>query len=73
MCRLLNLVCIRDLVPERTFRFLMRFQATVLLPGNPPPFLVFDIEEEPNQEDRAMADNDIIYIANDRARNIGTM
>ncbi|KAI5412838.1 hypothetical protein KIW84_057459 [Lathyrus oleraceus] len=70
MRRLLNPVYRGDPEPERTFRLLRRFQATGHLPGSLPSFLIFDLEEEPAQADIVMADNNIIGIANDRARNI---
>ncbi|KAI5395920.1 hypothetical protein KIW84_062204 [Lathyrus oleraceus] len=70
MRRLLNPVYIGDLKTERTLRLLRRFQATGHLQGSPPPFLVFDLEEEPGQEDGVMLDNDITGISNDQARHI---
>ncbi|KAI5385172.1 hypothetical protein KIW84_071964 [Lathyrus oleraceus] len=62
---------------EKTLRLLRRFQLTGHFPKSPPPFLTVYIEEQHGfvqeyfeQEEVVMADNDIIGIANDKARNI---
>lgn len=67
---MLNPVYRGDPEPERTFRLLIRFQATGHLPGSPHSFLVLDTKEEPTEAYIVMVDNDIIGIANDKAYNI---
>ncbi|KAI5440890.1 hypothetical protein KIW84_010379 [Lathyrus oleraceus] len=42
------------------FGLLWRFQITGNLPGNRPPFLLFDLEDELVQANIVMADKDII-------------
>lgn len=70
MRMLLNPIYRGDPEPKRMFRLLWRFQITGNLPGNRPPFLLFDLEDELVHANIVMADKDIIGIDNDRARNI---
>lgn len=75
----LTSVCKGDSDLEKILRLLRRFQSTSHLLGNPPHILVFRNLEEPFEgnfeevqlkEERVVAEDDIIGIANDRARNI---
>lgn len=72
---MLTLIYKGDLEPEKILILLRRFQAIGHLPGSPPPIILFGnfegyFEEEPFEEEVVMVDNEIIGIANDRARKI---